>query len=224
MDFETRATSKASRFFEWLFAIVIINLITIVLSIFIITLLPAHVAGYATIAEFKENGTNRVIRKYFSNFMKYVEKAFLIGLLFIFILVVSIFCMNFYKNKFAVDSTIGQVGYWIMLLVFFVVLLLSLHTPLLVFKFPKLGVIDTIKISMFICFRYILSTIKILVCDVLMVMGVLALPIWVFVGFTIPMIIVLKFTEPTYYYLKKINIEEIIEKSKEIEDEDDFRD
>ena len=57
-----------------------------------------------------------------------------------------------------------------------------------------------------------------------MVMGVLALPIWVFVGFTIPMIIVLKFTEPTYYYLKKINIEEIIEKSKEIEDEDDFRD
>ena len=156
--------------------------------------------------------------------MKYVEKAFLIGLLFIVILVVAIFCMNFYKNKFAVDSTIGQVGYWIMLIVLFVVLLLSLHTPLLLVKFPKLAIIDTIKISMFICFRYILSTITILACDVLMVVGVLALPIWVFVGFTIPMVIVLKLTEPTYYYLKKINIEEIIIKAKEIEDEDSFRD
>ena len=29
MDFEKRANSKASRFFEWLFAIVIINLFTI---------------------------------------------------------------------------------------------------------------------------------------------------------------------------------------------------
>ena len=224
MDFETRQTSKASRFFEWLFAIVIINLITIVLSIFIITLLPAHVASYATISEFKENGTNRIIRKYFSNFMKYVEKAFLIGILIIVISVIAVFSMNFYKNKFDVESTVGQVGYWIMLLVLFVILLLSLHIPLLVIKFPKLNIIDTIKISMFICFRYILSTITILVCDILMIVGVLALPIWVFIGFTIPMVVVLRFTEPTYYYLRKINIEEIIEKSKEIEDEDNFRD
>lgn len=223
MDFEKRATSKASRFFEWLFAIVIINLITIVFSILIITLLPAHVAAYATICEFKENGTQRVIRKYFTNFMKYVEKAFLIGLLIIFILVVAIFSMNFYKNHFSVESTIGQVGYWIMLIVLFVLLLLSIHIPLLIVKFPRFTIVDTIKISMFVCFRYILSTITVLVCDALMVFGVLALPIWVFVGFTIPMVIVLRFTEPTYYYLKKINIEEIIEKSKEIEDEDDFR-
>ena len=225
MDFEKRANSKASRFFEWLFAIVIINLFSIVFSIFIITLLPAVVASYATISDFKEHGTHRVIRRYFSNLWKYIEKSFLTGILLIVILVVAVFSMSFYRNHFDVDNVVGQIGYWIMLIVLFVLLLLSLHIPLLIVKFPKFTIMDTIKMSMFICFRYILSTITILVCDIVMIVGVLALPIWVFIGISLPIVVVLKFTEPTYYYLKKIDIEGIIEKSKEIEnEEDDFRD
>ena len=58
-----------------------------------------------------------------------------------------------------------------------------------------------------------------------MIIGVLALPIWVFIGITLPILLIIKFTEPTYYYLKKIDLEKIIERAKEIEnEEDDFRD
>ena len=225
MDFEKRANSKASRFFEWLFAIVIINLFTIVFSILIITFLPAHVAAYQTISDFKEHGTQRVIKRYFSNFWKHIEKSFLIGLFVIIILVVALFSMYFYKNNFDVSNIVGQVGYWVMLIVIIVLLFLSLHLPLVIFNFPKLGIKDTIKISIFICFRYILSTLIILISDVVMIIGVLALPIWVFIGITLPILLIIKFTEPTYYYLKKIDLEKIIEKAKEIEnEEDDFRD
>lgn len=225
MDFEQRTNSKASRFFEWLFAIVIINLFTIVFSILIITLLPAHVAAYATIRDFKTAGTHKVIRKYFSNFWKYVEKSFLIGLFIIIVLAISSFSMYFYRNNFDASNVVGQVGYWAMLLIIIIVLFLSLHTPLVIITFSTLGIKDTIKISIFICFRYILSTLLIIVSNVLMIVGVLALPIWIFIGISLPILLIIKFTEPTYYYLKKIDLEKIIEKAKEIEnEEDDFGD
>ncbi len=225
MDFEKRANSKASRFFELLFALVVINLLTIVFTIFIITLLPAHVAAYQTIDDIKELGTSGIIKRYFKNMWKHMEKAFLIGLLVIIIGVIAVFSMNFYKTHFVETNVIGQVGYWIMLIVLFVLLLLVLHTPLIIIKFPKFGIIDTVKMSMFICFRYIISTLVILVADIVMLVGVLALPIWVFIGLSLPIMLILKLTEPTYYYLKKIDIEQIIERAKEIEnEEDDFRD
>ena len=203
----------------------VINLFTIVFSILIITLLPSHVAAYKTISDFKEHGTQRVIKRYFTNMWTYMEKSFLIGLFIIIILVVAFFSMRFYRNNFDATNIVGQVGYWVMLIVMVVILFLSLHLPLVIVNFPKFGIKDTIKISIFICFRYILSTLIILVSDIVIIIGVIALPIWVFIGITLPILLIIKFTEPTYYYLKKINLEEIIERAKEIEnEEDDFGD
>ena len=61
--------------------------------------------------------------------------------------------------------------------------------------------------------------------NLVMLIGVLALPIWVVIGISLPIFLSIKLTDATYYYLRKIDLEKIIERAKEIEeDEDDFRD
>lgn len=220
MDIENKLSTKAYKFFDWLFGFVVVNLITIILSIFIITLLPAVVAAYATIKGFKENGPTRVIRMYFKNFKKYSEKSFMIGLFVIIIIVIAAFSMWFYGNYFDISNPLGQAGFWVMLVVLILVFLFTLHVPLVIINFESFGIIDTIRISIFICFRYFISSLIILVSDIVIIVGILALPIWVLIGITLPIFLILKFTEPTYYYLKKIDIEKIIERAKEIENEE----
>jgi hypothetical protein len=45
------------------------------------------------------------------------------------------------------------------------------------------------------------------------------------IGLSLPIFLSIKLTDATYYYLRKIDLEKIIQKAKEIEDdEDDFRD
>lgn len=225
MDIENKLSTKAYKFFDWLFGFVVVNLVTIILSIFIITLLPAIVAAYATIKGFKDNGPTRIIRNYFKNFRKYLEKSFIIGLFIIIIVVVSAFSMWFYGNQFETTNPIGQAGFWVMMIVLLLLFLFSLHIPLVIVNFKSFNIMDTIRISIFICFRYFISSLIIIVSNIVMVVGILALPIWVLIGLSLPIFLVIRFTEPTYYYLHKIEIEKIIERAKEIEnEEDDFRD
>ena len=98
MSLDKKLNSKAYRFFDYLFGLVIVNLITIILSIFIITLLPAFTAAYQTITDFKEVGPTKVFRMYFTNFKKHLEKSFIIGLFIIIIIVIASFSMFFYSE------------------------------------------------------------------------------------------------------------------------------
>ena len=60
--------------------------------------------------------------------------------------------------------------------------------------------------------------------NLVMLVGVLALPIWVVIGISLPIFLAIRLTDATYYYLRKIDLENIIKRAKEIEDEeDDFR-
>ena len=74
MDLEKKLNSKTYRFFDYLFGLVIVNLMTIILSLLIVTLLPAVTTAYQTISDFKEVGPSKVFRMYFSNLKKHIEK------------------------------------------------------------------------------------------------------------------------------------------------------
>ena len=168
MSLDKKLNSKVYRFFDYLFGLVIVNLITIILSIFIITLLPAFTAAYQTITDFKEVGPTKVFRMYFTNFKKHLEKSFIIGLFIIIIIVIASFSMFFYSKNFEATSFIGQAGYWIMLVVLLLLVLFCLHLPLVMINFQSFGIMDTIRISIFICFRYFISSLIILGMNIIM--------------------------------------------------------
>ena len=218
MDYVNKQGSKVQRFFEWLFGIVVINMLTITLSLFVVTMFPAFTAAYATIDGFKTNGATRVLKTYFKNFVKYLEKSFLVGIIVVIIFVVCGFSMYFYKTRMEATNPISQAGFWAMLIIMLLVTLFSLHAPLILYNFPKLRVIDVIRTSIFVCFRYILSTLVLLGALVVQIIGFVAFPIWILVGITLPIVAALKLTDATYYYLKKIDLQSIIERSRGIEE------
>lgn len=221
MDYEQKMNSKPRRFFDQLYGLVVINFVTIMVSILIVTIVPAITTNISCIIDIRQNGSRGVLKNYFKTLWTKMDKTFLIGLFFTIIMVVAAFSIYFYRTRFDPSNVIGQIGYWVMMLVMVFVLLFSLHIPFIVVKFPSLKLMDTIRLSIYICFRRFVSTLIILVFDILIVVGVLALPLWIFFGISLPLYLSEKLTQPTYIYFKQINIEEIMMKARLMEDEED---
>ncbi len=221
MDFETRMNSKPRRFLDKVYGFVLANFLTILLSIPILTMFSALTTNLAVIMDVKENGSKGVFKLYFKLFWKNIEKTIVIGIILVLVITLASFSMYFYRTKLSETNIFGQIGYWVMLLISIIVLLFSLHLPLIIVKFPSLKFMDTIRLSLYVCFRYFLYTLIILIFVVIMIVGVIALPLWIFFGISIPQFFIEKFTQPMYIYLKQIDIEKIMAKAKEIEMEEE---
>ena len=65
---EKMVNSKAYGFFDWVFRLIIINLLTLLLSFFVVTILPAIVACMKTLKEYASGETEQVYKVYFRNF------------------------------------------------------------------------------------------------------------------------------------------------------------
>ena len=225
MDYINKQGSKVSRFFEWVFGLVMVNLFTISLSLFVITIFPALTAGIATIDGFRYNGPNKVIKTYFLNFKKYMERSFLVGIVVEIMMFICAFSMYFYRTRMDASNWVSQAGFYAMGVVLLLVLFLSLHLPLIIMNFPELRYLDTYRVAFFVSFRYILSTLILLLSLIIIVIGFVGFPIWVFFGVSLPLLMSIKLTEGTYLYLKKIDIVKIMERTHSIargdEDEDE---
>ncbi|MBQ8292881.1 MAG: DUF624 domain-containing protein [Bacilli bacterium] len=221
MDIERKYNSKAHRFFEWLFMLVFVNIMTILLLIPIITILPAITAMYATIKDSITEGPNKPIRMYFSNFMKYSEKSFIMELVIGIILVIAGISMWYYYGKIAPGELLSNIGFWIMFIFIVIIVIMVLHIPLLIVTFKTLRTKELLKTSMFIAFRYIGITLIALVLFVISIVGIVAAPIWFLVGLSGPAFLVIKVCEPLYYRLNKIDFEKIMRQVDEEEEENE---
>ena len=221
MDFDSKMNSKPRKFMDKLYGIVVANFLTILLSIPLITFFSALTTNLDVILDVKENGSKKVFITYFRYFWQKIEKTIIFGILLTVIMVIASFSMYFYRTRLDPANILGQIGYWVMLLIMVVVLLFSLHLPLIIVKFPKLSFMDTLRLSIYVAFRYFLYTLMILAFTIIMVVGVVALPLWIFFGISIPQFFIEKFSQPMYLYLKQIDIENIMKKAREMEDEDD---
>ncbi len=221
MDIESKYNSKAHRFFEWLFMLVFVNIFTILLLIPIVTILPAITAMYATIKESMAEGPNKPIRMYFSNFMKYSEKSFVLELIIGLIFVVAGISVWYYYGKIGAGEILSNVGFWIMIFFIVILLMMILHIPLLTVTFESFRAREIFKTSMFIAFRYLGITAISLVLFIISIVGIVAAPIWFLVGFSGPAFLVIKVSEPLYYRLNKIDFEKIMRQVDEEEETDE---
>jgi hypothetical protein len=221
MDIENKYNSKTHRFFEWLFMLVFVNIFTIILLIPIITILPAVTAMFATIKESMIEGPNKPIRMYFSNFMKYSEKSFILELLLGIFFVIAGISGAYYYKKIGAGELVSNVGFWIMFIFILIVILMILHIPLLISTFKSFRSLDILKTSMFLAFRYIGITAIALVLLIISIVGIVAAPIWFLVGLSGPAFLLIKVSEPLYYRLNKIDFEKIMRQIDEEEENDE---
>ena len=150
-----------------------------------------------------------------------MEKAFLVELVLLGIVVIAGVSIWFYMDRLNLSTFYAQAGFAVMVLVIFLVLLLMLHLPYLLVTFPVLSVSDLLKTTLFITFRFFLSTLYLLFTLVLLLTMLPLIPISALIGISVPLFLGVVLTKPLYSYLEKINIDEIIKQVEAEEEEDE---
>ncbi|HOI47087.1 MAG TPA: DUF624 domain-containing protein [Bacilli bacterium] len=204
---EKMVNSKAYGFFDWVFRLIVINLLTLLLSFFVVTILPAIVACMKTLKEYASGETEQVYKVYFRNFKLYSEKSFFIWLILLVIIAISFISINFYVGL-DTSNLFSSAGFYMMLFMVILIILILLHLPLIIIYFPSFTIIETVRASILLGGKYIITTILLLIILVLGVMILPVLPISVLIGISLPSFMAYKLTNPIYTYLQQIKFEE----------------
>lgn len=232
VDYETKMNSKPYKFFDAVYRLLVINVLTVVLSLTIIGMFPAFVACVATV---KQGNIANVFKQYFKNLLHYLKKSFFIGLILVILYFVSCYSIYFYA-KTEIDSQNEEqflllflnMGFLVSFISFIIINLLSAHLPLLIITFEKLTIGEIFKTSFYITFRYFLTTLILFVLQLLIIViflmcifvnwGILA--VWLLFGISLPAFLQVKFTQVIYYKFSQIDFEKIMHQVDEEEEEE----
>lgn len=234
VDYETKMNSKSYRFFDLLYRIIVLNVITVILSVTVVLAFPAFVASNATLKE-GPNGNN-VFKQYFINFKNNFKKSLIIGIILILLISVTAYAIYFYGVSKVKDGETDNVlqlflnaGFLVSFIGFIIILFLSSHLPLLIITFKSLTIGELLRTSFYVTFRYILTTLILFILNVIIVGGFLAclfvdariLAVWLLIGITLPVFLQVRFTSGIYYKFSLINLEKIMHRVEEEEEEDE---
>lgn len=223
---EKKYTSKTHRFFDLVYRLLVINLFTIIISIPIITFFPAIVACTATL----KNNLNEtgILKPYFKNFSKYFWRSFKMGIALL--LVVAILGYSFFFwifQDFGTDKMewIAQAGIVVMMICILVFLFATVHLPFMMITIPDINNFQRFKMSIYVAFRYILTTLILVITNLLIVSPIILtffqilrygfIGIWMIIGISLPLFIAIKLTAPIYYKIEKIDFKKISQQIEE---------
>lgn len=222
MDFEKIVHSKTYNVFDWLYRLIILNLLIIVTSIGVITILPAFVAGYLTIKDFAAKKDRNIFKTFFSNFALKFKPAVITN----FVLLVTIFMFGLsllhYADAFSEGTNIFFViGFGFIIFSILLVFLMSLHLVPVIAHF-HFKVWDIIKFSFYMSVKYIATTFIIILIWFLSIFSLwlnFTIPIWVMMGISGSLFIIYRFTNPLYGYLQS-NRGNVVDEDIKIESEE----
>ncbi|HHU80782.1 MAG TPA: YesL family protein [Acholeplasmataceae bacterium] len=219
MDFEKLIKSKTFSFFDWLYRLLVINLMMIFMMLPVLTLLPGVVAAYATIRDHGNGDITNTFKLFFRNFKKYFERSFTVWIIIVLATLVGGYSIIFY-GSLSTENLLSQAGFYVMLFMFLLILLLLVNIPLLIINFPSLKGMDIFRATTYISFKFLGTTLILFGLFVLTIVIAPFLPISVLFGFSAPVYFAIKITKPVYNFLVSINFDEKITREEEYEDED----
>lgn len=216
---QKKYNSKLYRFFDMVYRLLVVNIITIIISLPIITLFPSIVAATKTLKDNMSDGS--IIKSYFKNFGKYFFRSFKMGI--VVILIYGAGAYGYFFWTFLIDyeqnpamEVVAQVGIPVIVICLIIFTFMIVHIPLLMITFEKLTNGEIFKTSLFVSVRYFLTTLLMLF-SVVLIVGILLLSmitpgilaVWMILGISLPMFIIIKVTTPIYYRFAKIDFKKI---------------
>lgn len=216
--------SKIFKFFDYVFRLVLINLLILVPSFLIIYLMslffkeqiytiwglialipallylyPAVCAGVDLIRKYEMKECNTVFKEFFKSFKKVYLKALLETLILIFVALLFGNSVAF----FYVNISKGVVyGFGLVLAAAFTIMLLTIivHLPLVMNYMAGCRIIDDIKLASMMAFQDLAITIGIVIVTIAIVsFSMVNITIAVICGFSLPLYLLVKLTFKKYY-------------------------
>ncbi len=232
LDYDQKLNSKSYRFFDQVYRLLVLNVITIILSATLIGMFPAFVATTATL---KQGNQMNVFKQFFKNFLHYFKKSFFVGLILFIIYFLDIYAFYFYATSVVEDVKdfdwtllFVNTGFIVSIVAFIVITILSVHLPLLVVTLESLTVGETYRTGFYVSIRYFLTTLILFVLQVLIIGSFIYcmidprfLAVWLLVGISLPVFLQVKVTAPIYYKFSQIDFEKIMHQVDEEEESDE---
>ncbi len=222
MNEEKITNSKVYVFFDWLWRLLVLNVLTLITSLGIITFFPAIVACFKSIKDNKENYNTKIIVPYFKNFASVFKETVGIGIVILIMFGISLYAYLWYdgvvgqtaQNEYEGDSvwfTISLISVFAMMGFGLVISMAVLQLPMVTTYF-RTRFLDKIRFSFFMAFKFIAPTLLelvILVVDLVVLFVPVVMPLWVFFGISFPLYLIYVVSKRPYYYLSNNQDEEI---------------
>lgn len=213
MDIEKLVNSKVYTFFDWVWRILVLNLLTLITSFGIITIFPSIVASYQSIRDFKEGRDENVFKVYFTNFGRYFKKTIIPGIVILVVMGVLIFGLIFYTDLLNAmmeqpegtytDSQylIPNIGKFVVMFLLIIVGLISTQLPM-IYSFFNFRFFDNFKFALYMTFKFFVqSMIEVLFWGASLVIFIFLNPAWYFIGLALPLYFIYSISRPIYWYL-----------------------
>ena len=231
LDYEQKLNSKPYRFFDQIYRLLVLNVITIILGITVVCLFPAFVATTATL---KLGNQMNVFKQFFKNFLHYFKKSFFVGLILFILYLIDIYAIYFYATSVVKDASdfdltllFINAGFIVSGVAFILITFLSVHLALLLITFESFTVGEIYRTSFYVSIRYFLTTLILFVLQVLIIGSFIYcmfdarfLAVWLLIGISLPVFLQVKVTTPIYYKLSQIDFEKIMHQL-DVEEEKD---
>lgn len=204
MEEKKFANSKLFNFFDWVWRLLVLNVLTIIFSLGIVTIMPAVCAAFKTIKDTKENYTSKIFKPFLSNFIYLFRDTFVFSIILVAIIGISGYAFLWYDGVVGTttgsDNSLDQTWLTIALISIVIVILGTLLMVMVFMQLPMVinyfsyGFLDNIKLSFYMAFKYFITTIIELFISiasvVLLINGLFnyhLLPVWLFFGISLPL-------------------------------------
>ncbi len=179
---------KVYRFFDWVWKLFVINTLTLVCCLGIVTILPAITAAFRTIKDCYEEDETHYFKKYFYNFRFCFRDTIVIWLLFIVIYAVLFFAYIYYSDLILALEEAGGYETWanIYSILLGLIILFFLITTIVLFQMPiavtyfHLRFWDKIRFTFYMTFKHFGITLCLFLLFSINLMAMLLWPPYIF--------------------------------------------
>lgn len=199
MDLDKFVNSKFYGFIDWILRLLIINVLVIILSLLVVPLVPAYVAGFSTIKHFRSNKHGNIFKVFFGKFKQYFLKSFLCGLIILIIGGVFGFGLVYYYDLVTLNNNVFFIfAYGFLFFATLLLLAIYFQLPMIIDNF-HFRTFDNLRFGFYVSIRFVSLTLVLFIIWILSgVTFFLILPLWTMIGISGPLFIVDIFSRKYY--------------------------
>ncbi len=201
-------TSKIQQVFELLGKLVVLNVLTLVTSLGIVTIIPSFVAAVKTMMDVNEGTERNLYKRYFINFRDNFKRSFFVGLTYLLIFALFAFALIYYwilGNGEGVEETnwsvVASIGFYFSFFILLILILVGSHINMTLNYF-NFRFIDVFKFSFIVVFKMLGKTILAFLMWIISGFILIYITgIWFFFGLALPLYMSYRIYRPIYAYL-----------------------
>ncbi len=208
--FEKIVNSKINEVADWIIRLILINVMIILYSLAVVTIIPAISAGYAMLGDYAERKSPRLFVDFFRYFKKNLGKKIIFEVVLLIGFALAYMNIRYYDLSLAENpSTFLWIGYYVSLALIAILFAITLYSVIVMKPRSDLGIVKMFKFSIFLAGKYYWITMVLVIITFspfLLVLYPTAITslIFIFLGISLPLLLNAMLTRRIVAYIEKL--------------------